>query len=651
MPIIEMKKVFLLGHRNEKELVFDLLQKLGTMQIADIKTGSTWDEFEALLEPEHPTESASDFDNRLSMIRYCLDFLQRNFPMRKSFLQQFTGAKMELTRAQYGAYIEDIGQVKELYESCRQIDDELVQIRNEETQYTNLISEMAPWKNLEVPLEETKDGPFAVMRLQIIANDHLEYVKGKLEKEIPNAYLEVISGDNEHLYFFFTCLAEDYQQVLEIFKEKAVTAAAFPGFTGTAKNNIDDLQKKLENLEQKRAAALNKLEDLLKYRLLLMACYDYADNEYRKLDAVSNLARTDNSFLLEGWVPAPVVADLEYTMAAKTGTAIVVSRDPLPREEVPVLLHNKGPADAYEVVTKLYSTPRKSEIDPTPYLAPFFFVFFGICLSDAGYGLVLSLIALFMLRKLKLGGMGKQLLQLLFYGGISAIVFGVLLGSYFGDLLKLPALWFNPLEDPMRMLFYCFAIGLVHIYFGMGMQAYRNIKAGHPFSALFDQGFWFIFLNGLIMLLLPDFSGIGRYLALGGAAGLILTQGRSQQGVVKKFFSGLLSLYNITGYLSDVLSYSRLLALGLATGVIAAAINSMGGMIAGSTVGTVFMVLVLFGGHLFNIIISTLGSYVHTSRLQYIEFFGKFFEGGGRSFQPFGIKNSYIDVVEADEAL
>jgi V/A-type H+/Na+-transporting ATPase subunit I len=649
MPIINMKKVFLLGHEQEKEKIFDQLHKLGTVQLVDLKTGKSWEEFEALLEPDHPGESAADFDSRLSKIRFCLDFFQRHFPIRKNFVQQFTGAKLEVTPAQFSGYVDNFGQVNKLYESCRQVDDELARIRNEETQYTNLIAELVPWKNLRVPLEVIKDGSFAVMRLQIVANDNLEYIKDKLKQEIPDAYLEIISGDNEYTYLFFTCLTEDYHRALEIFKEKAVTSATFPGFSGTANDNIENLQQNLQNIAEKRAEVLEKVETLLEHRPMLMACYDYADNEYAKLEAASNLARTDHSFLLEGWVPVPVLPDLEKAMADHTDTAALVSRDPLPREEVPVLLHNQGPADAYEVVTKLYSTPRKSELDPTPYLAPFFFVFFGICLSDAGYGLVLSLIALFVMRKLKLGGMGKQLLQLLFYGGLSAIIFGVLLGSYFGDLLKMPALWFNPLDDPMRMLFYCFVIGLVHIYFGMGLQAYRNIKAGHALSALYDQGFWFIFLNGLIMLLLPEFSAVGRLLAMGGAAGLILTQGRSQQGIVKKFLSGLLSLYNITGYLSDVLSYSRLLALGLATGVIASAINSMGGMIAGSAVGTVIMVGVLFGGHLFNIIISTLGSYVHTSRLQYIEFFGKFFEGGGRSFKPFGIQTSFVDVVEADE--
>jgi V/A-type H+/Na+-transporting ATPase subunit I len=651
MPIIEMKKVFLLGHNQEKDKIFDQLHNMNLVQLLDVKNGKNWDEeFESLLEPDQPGESAAEYDEQLSMIRYCLDFFQRHFPVRKNFVQQFTGAKLELSTDQYHKYIEDLEKVEEIYESCRRLEDELAGVRNEETQYTNLLTEFSPWEPLDVPLEKITDGPFTVMRLHISANDQFGYIEKRLSEILSAFHLEVVSTDNEYTYFFFICLADQYHLAQDIFKEKAVTTASFPEIKGTANENSDISRDVIAKIGDKREQILTKVEAILEQRPMLMACYDYADNEYKKLDAVSNLARTENSFLLEGWVPAPVLGDLEKRMANHTETAVVLSRDPLPREEVPVLLHNKGPADAYEVVTKLYSTPRKSELDPTPYMAPFFFVFFGICLSDAGYGLMLALIALFVMKKLKLGGMGKQLLMLLFYGGLSAIIFGALLGSYFGDLLNLPALWFNPLDDPMRMLFYCFAIGLVHIYFGMGLQAYRNIKAGQILSALFDQGFWFIFLNGLIMLLLPDFSAIGRWLAIGGAAGLILTQGRSQQGIIKKFLSGLLSLYNITGYLSDVLSYSRLLALGMATGVIAAAINSMGGMIAGSAVGTIIMIVVLFGGHLFNIIISTLGSYVHTSRLQYIEFFGKFFEGGGKGFEPFGMKTQYVDVIEAEEA-
>ena len=315
---------------------------------------------------------------------------------------------------------------------------------------------------------------------------------------------------------------------------------------------------------------------------------------------------------------------------------------------MPVLLQNSGAADAYEVVTKLYSTPNQREIDPTPLIAPFFFVFFGICLTDAGYGVILSLLALFIMRKLKLGGMGKQLIKLLFLGGISSFIFGVLMGGWFGDLIKIRPLWFNPLDDPMRMLVFSFVLGIIQIFFGMGVRAYQEIKAGRVLDAVFDQGLWFVFLIGLISLAFPQFSAVGKWLAAGGALGLILTQGRRQKGLIKKFLSGLLSLYDITGYLSDVLSYSRLLALGLATGVIATAINTMSGLLSGSVVGIIAMVIFLIGGHFFNLMIGSLGAYVHTSRLQYIEFFGKFFEGGGKAFQPFCNTTKFVDIEEGE---
>jgi V/A-type H+/Na+-transporting ATPase subunit I len=651
MPIIEMKKVFLLAHREERSKIFDLLHRQGNVQLMDIKSGRAWDDFETLLEPDHPDQRAAEIDDRLSDIRYCLDFLQRHFPVRKSFVQQFTGAKLELSADKYSGYISSVDLVAPVYSSCREAEEKLARLRNNETGFQNLIDELSPWRELDLPLEMIRDGAFTSAGLYSVAVDQLPTLQSYLEENLSAYHFEHISSDSEYAYFFFTCLAAESETFKEVFKDKTVSKVVFSDLSGTASDNIDSLRQNLESAALEREAVLKEVEELLENRPMLMACYDYMNNELAKHEAVSNLARTDNSFLLEGWIPAPVLADLENILAEKSDTAVLVARDPEPGEDVPVLLHNSGPVGAYEVVTKLYSTPRKTELDPTPYLAPFFFIFFGICLSDVGYGVVLALLAYVVSRKLKLAGMGKQLLNLLLLGGISSIIFGVLLGSYFGDLIKLPALWFDPLEDPMRMLFYCFAIGLVHVYFGMGLQAYRSIKAGHPMSAIFDQGIWFIFLNGLIMLMLPELAGAGRWLAIGGAAGLILTQGRTQQGIVKKFMSGLLSLYNITGYLSDVLSYSRLLALGLATGVIASAINSMGGMVAGGIFGTAVMAAILIGGHLFNIVISTLGSYVHTSRLQYIEFFGKFFEGGGKSFSPFNAKTNYIDVVEPEEAV
>ncbi len=649
MPIIEMKKVFLLGHREERESIFSLLHELGSVELLDIKSGEAWEEFQALVEPEHTGETASQAESSLSDIRYCLDFFQRYFPVRKNFVQQFTGAKLELTEQDYRKLVSRLEEVKAVYDSCYKAEEKIARIRNEETQSQNLIEELQPWASLSLPLEQLTDGSFATMGLYTAVTDSLVDLQVALSEKVPTHYFEEVLSDNEFVYFFYAGLTEDAQVTRDIFKDNTVTTVTFPGLKGTAAQNIELLHDKIGTLSEERESVLKEIETLLEHRPMLMACYDYMANELQKNEAVANLARTENSFLLEGWVPVPVLNDLEKSVAEKTETAVLAARDPEPGENVPVLLHNSGPVGAYEVVTKLYSTPRKSELDPTPFMAPFFFVFFGICLSDAGYGIILSLLALYVSRKLKLEGMGKQLIYLLFLGGISSVFFGILFGGYFGDLIKLPPIWFNPLDDPMRMLFYCFGIGLFHIYFGMGVQAFRNIKAGHPLSALYDQGFWFIFLNGLILLALPDYSAVARWMAIGGGVGLVLTQGRNQSGIIMKFLSGLLSLYNITGYLSDVLSYSRLLALGLASIVIATAINAMGEMVAGSIIGVGIMVLVLMGGHLFNIVISTLSSYVHTSRLQYIEFFSKFFEGGGKAFKPFKAQTSYIDITETEK--
>ncbi|HED24212.1 MAG TPA: V-type ATP synthase subunit I, partial [Firmicutes bacterium] len=633
-----------------KEPVFDLLQDMGCVQILDVKNSQSWPDLETLLEPDCPGAETGNLDSLLGDIRYCLDLFQRHFPVRKNFVQQFIGAKMELSPDKYARYIRDLNQINSLYNQCRKVEEKLIYHRNEETRLYSLIEELTPWLPLSVPLEYLSVGSYAALELYQTGNEQFQELEQSLNDSLTAFYLEKVSSDNEYTYFFLASLTKELPPARDICKDKSATAVTFSDMEGTVETNIKKLHASAEQAAAEQQAALGELEELLVHRAMLMACHDYLSNELKKQEAVSNLVRTEKSFLLEGWVPAPYLSSLEQTIAEKTETAVLTSRDPEPGEDVPVMLQNSGPAEAYEVVTKLYSTPKKSELDPTPYLAPFFFLFFGICLSDVGYGIILTLLALFVSHKLKLGGMGKQLVQLLMFGGISAVIFGVLFGGYLGDLINLPPLWFNPLEDPMQMLIYCFALGLIHIYFGMALQAYRNIKAGQPLNALFDQGSWFIFLNGLIMLLLPQFSAVGKWLAIGGAAALILTQGRTQQGIIKKLMSGLVSLYNITGYLSDVLSYSRLLALGLATGVIATAINSMGDMVAGSIVGTIIMIGVLLVGHLFNVIISTLSSYVHTSRLQYIEFFSKFFEGGGNSFQPFGIKRDYIDLTETEES-
>ena len=316
---------------------------------------------------------------------------------------------------------------------------------------------------------------------------------------------------------------------------------------------------------------------------------------------------------------------------------------------MPVVLKNPGFVEPFEMITDLYSPPGKNDFDPNILVSVFYFIFFGMMISDAGYGIVLTLLGLWALKTLKPKGILKKLMGLITLGGISTVFWGAMFGGWFGDLFNARPLWMNPLDDPMSLLIVSFVLGIIQIFVGLGAAAYKNIKSGNVLDAVYDQGLWAVLLIGLIMFVYPPLGGVAKVLSIVGAIGLVLTQGRSKPNILGKLSSGILSLYDVTGYLSDVLSYSRILALGLATGVIAMVINTMAKMLGFNIIGYVLMAVALVIGHVFNIAINALGAYVHSSRLQYVEFFGKFYEGGGRTFSPFMVKTKYTNLMSEEE--
>lgn len=296
-------------------------------------------------------------------------------------------------------------------------------------------------------------------------------------------------------------------------------------------------------------------------------------------------------------------------------------------------------------------------------------------LSDAGYGIILTLGCAFVLLKFKgLEGTMQKMIKMFFWCGLSTTFWGFMFGGFFGDAIAvvsntffgggaaLQPLWFNPIDDPIRLLVFSFALGIIHLFTGLGLQFYQYAREHKIKDAIYDVVFWYMFVGGGIVYLLTmemvtsmmglSFTlsaGVGTVaavVALLGAAGVVFTGGRESRSPVKRFLKGCYSAYNVTGYLSDILSYSRLLALGLATGVIAQVFNQMGSMAGGGVVGAIVFILVFIVGHSLNLGINLLGAYVHTNRLQFVEFFGKFYEGGGRAFAPFAAHTKYYKFKE-----
>jgi V/A-type H+-transporting ATPase subunit I len=384
----------------------------------------------------------------------------------------------------------------------------------------------------------------------------------------------------------------------------------------------------------------------------LQRVLDYLATKVARAEAAERLLATDSTLTLTGWVTAP--SEKELGDALSKYTCAWELRDPVPEEyeHVPVQLKNNALTSPLTMVTEMYSLPAYDGVDPNPLMAPFFVLFYGIMMADVGYGLLMILAALIVKRKKPRGGM-KNFFNLLLMCGVSTLALGVVTGSFFGDALpKLFELFggtftlpykplFDPLNNTQQVLIGALALGAFQIIVGMAISFVKQTRDGHFWDALFDVGSWWILFGGIAL----GAMGITWWVAIAGAAALVLTQGRSKPTVLGKLAGGVGSLYNITGYFGDILSYSRIMALMLAGGVIAQVFNTL----AALTGNIVTFLLIFLVGHALNLGLNLLGCYVHDLRLQCLEFFGKFYKDGGRPFQPLRINTKYVNITDIDQ--
>lgn len=555
---------------------------------------------------------------------------------------------------------------QKLYETAVLLRDEINGIVKQIAEQKNAssraqlqITALEPWKNLDLDLSVTQTRSTALMYLTAAADVNLEELEKDLLEASPLCYIHKVSSSSEMSCLLVLYHKDAQDAVMEVIKGFNTNRPDFASCKGTAAENISLLKSQIETSAQEIERLTEQLKAAAESAQLLKTGSDMISVQIDDQKVRENIFQTQSVFALTGWI-AEEDADKVKKLLDRYSCYYTLEQ-PAEGDDPPVKLKNNKFVQPYELITEMYSLPTPDGIDPTPMLTPFFILFFGMMLADAGYGLLIFLLCFIGLKKFKPDeGFLKSAMQIGTSCGLSTMFWGVMYGGYFGNLIPqvaeswfgktitIPAV-FDMLNDPMSIMILSFLLGAVHLFTGMGIKIYMLAKRGHLMDGLMDVGLWYLILVGLPMMVLPAVANVGKILAIVGAVGLILTQGRHEKNILMKPIKGVMSLYDITGYLSDVLSYSRVLALGLAGGIIANVFNLLGTMPGFNLIGIIAFLLIFVIGHVFNLAISGLGAYVHTSRLQYVEFFGKFYEAGGKPFRPFQANTKYTLISDKED--
>ena len=669
MSVVPMKRISVIAMKRDRKAVLDYLQVQGAVQI------SVRGKEDEVFTKTDMSKQKQVFQKNTDRAEEALAILKRRVPEKTGLLSSFEGRK-ELTTSEYQKMQENIDDTMRVCSRIIELDKQLADSISGIPKLEDQKKALEPWMKFDLPLD------FAGTRTTAVFTGSLqgEYTRDALYTELKKLSgvetfeCDIISAESTQTCIFLVCEKKDQQAVREALRRLNFAAPPVSGLNPVERMKQIDAQIAEEIKLQEKL--LKEIEELSSYRNDIRFASDYFRIRAEKYGVISQLLQSRRVFCLEGYIPETGAQALASQLESRFDAAVEIN-DLKKKEKPPVLLKNNAFATPLEGITESYSLPGKKEIDPTFISACFYYILFGIMLSDAGYGLLLVLGTAFILWKFGRtmeAGM-KKFMQMFLLCGISTTFWGIMFGSFFGDAVSvigttflgkgegfgLKPVWFEPLSEPMRMLTFCFILALIHMFVGLGAKAYMLLKEGKVMDMIYDVVLWYVLLIACVVFLLTvptmaDMLGVstlaaswqkpaGILMAV-SAVGIILTGGRESKNWFKRILKGLYSLYGISSWLSDILSYSRLLALGLATGVIATVFNSMGSMGGNSPGGVVMFIIVFLIGNVLNLAINALGAYVHTNRLTYVEFFGKFYEGGGTAFRPFAVNTKYYKIKE-----
>ena len=667
MSIVKMKRLRLIGMQSERESMLRQLQHLGCVEIdepGDRKDDPDW---ASLTRPD--TGALNEARDARSSVENALNALKKYGPKQKGGLLTPRPVITEGELFDDGAYrtgLADAGQLVALERKISALYAEQNKLRTQKLA-------LAPWLALDIPLETASTPEVAVSFGTVAASADLDAMDRALGAVTDLYELMRAGADNELKYLVFLCHRSAEEDCQGVLKEYGFSRAALRGWTGTAAENDKRLDEQMADAARELESTIAQVGEYASRKGALEQCLDRADQEIAREEARCRLLDSSSAFFLEGWVPVPD----EKKLAEELGqyTCCWETQDPAPEDYpvVPVKLKNNRFTEPLTTITEMYSLPAYDGVDPNGLMMPFYVFFFGFMFADLGYGLILAGACAFINHKVHPKGGFGQLIRLMIMCGISSAVIGFFTGGFFSDFLAqftsmlglsqpvipflsvpdgvtgVPGPLLNVMGDPMTVLVFALAVGFVQIVVGMAVKFWMLCRRGQVVDAILDIGTWWVI-----------FVGIGLFAAgIGNVAGypvvliigclMLLGQGRTAKGF-GKVTAIIGAVYNgVTGYFGDILSYSRLMVMMLAGSVIGQVFNILGAMPGGGmppAIGIPIFFIIFIIGHAFNIGLNVIGTYVHTSRLQYLEFFKQFYEEGGRPWRPLNIATKYVDIKE-----
>ncbi|MEQ2877345.1 V-type ATP synthase subunit I [Enterococcus asini] len=650
MAVKEMKKLSIICEKEAQERILRVLQGTQQVEIDDIYADSANEDW--LKEYFADSQQYEDSGNTEALIRQIQELVR--------FIRDHGSAKEKVTELKRG--VTSFGDFEKTFDETK-LKKELTTIDQLKERWDQNLAATkqaqaqedwgTTWQNLDIDIEESRDKNVTAL-IGILPNDQWEAFQDQL-KQTTQIYSEYISNDPKETGFALLYLRKETPNVLELMQDFGARSETKP-YPGQPKEILQQAKADLTQLAQERKELAQLIGDKKAQVYHLQQAEEVLLAQNQRELAQAGIVESQYLAVIRGWIGADEVPDLKRILAdAFPNQQVYLSLEDPTSEEIatnktPTKLKNNPVVQPFEMLTEMYSIPKYDEIDPTPWMMPFYLVFFGMMVADFGYGLLMLVATTVGLKALTLPKGTQRFLKLFQYLSVSTIVWGLIYGSSFG--VEMPVYLLSPSKDFMAIFGLSMVFGGIQIFTGLFLAGKENMRK-KDYVAAVNQGFsWQGILAGILIAALGALvlnsqvlTMIGAILAIISALAVLLTSVLGAKSKVGGFFMGLYDLYGITSYIGDFVSYSRLMALGISGGSIAAAFNMLVGYMppaARFTAGIV-LIVVLQG---LNIFLSLLSAYVHAARLQYVEFFGKFYTGGGRAFRPLKPAEKYMNFID-----